>query len=634
MKARGVLIRVVVPAVLLLSGQGAHAAPDDLVLSTQQMFAGPVRMGTSRSMWVEIENRGPDAGGMLVAQAPGYKMTYPVSLPRGSKKRMPVYYDDRHLYSGLELTLITNRARLRLPVEPPNTNTTDKPLAVLIGSNMGGLAFLETQQGNKKIFSAAYGRPGSLPDRMQGYSPAALVVLGDGAERMSDDEVLALKEWILTGGTLLITGGASAPVLRDQRWADLLPITGPFETKAKSSFEAVMKGVGSAPVSVTLGRPKEDASVYQILNDPLVVKRPAGFGLVVYFGMSLFEPPLNKLDTRHDFFVKHLPAEERARQMLMNARAYDYDYPVHPHGGMYGRAEPTASDPFNASLPSAGTIALILLGYLILVVPVNLAVLRTLKKSEWAWATAPLISLVFAGVFFRFAGSLYAASMSTATSGVLVMDSSTRHGMFLGDTEMFFPRGGRYDLQLRDVQFVGVAPRYDFYSSMGRGDATSKLDPKDVGEIVIDRLNTGNLGFHEFSFGQRVDGPSWFEGTVSLEKKGKQSVFQGRVVNRSPYRLVDGKVVVDGVWGKVGDLEPGQTKALQDVPVEAGAFLGDHALTLYQPLFNKRGSVLFGELEGFRPGPQLGKEVKRPIKLVAFVGGGQASDGAGGGGSK
>ena len=70
-----------------------------------------------------------------------------------------------------------------------------------------------------------------------------------------------------------------------------------------------------------------------------------------------------------------------------------------------------------ATLPPASQMLMVLAIYFVVVVPVNFLVLKKLGRGEWAWFTAPIISLIFAGVLFSRAQNLYSAKMSTASAG-------------------------------------------------------------------------------------------------------------------------------------------------------------------------------------------------------------------------
>jgi hypothetical protein len=93
------------------------------------------------------------------------------------------------------------------------------------------------------------------------------------------------------------------------------------------------------------------------------------------------------------------------------------------------------------------------------------------------------------------------------------------------------------------------------------------------------------------------------------------------VENRSPYAF-NGSLVNGRITGKAFELAPGGRKTLETgvgegVPIDA-------AIGNVDPrLFTRRDGriALFGTIKGFRPGPQLGKEVseRTGISLLTFA---------------
>jgi hypothetical protein len=295
-----------------------------------------------------------------------------------------------------------------------------------------------------------------------------------------------------------------------------------------------------------------------------------------------------------------------------------------------------ANDPFSVELPPASTVSGILIVYLVLVVPINLLVLRKMKKTEWAWVTTPLISLGFAGVFFQFAGQLYSASLSVANSGILVIDNRFETGYYYGSAQIFFPRGGRFDLGMKAVESVTeLGNEYDF--GMRSGSSTLQaMNAIDDGTVRIEGMSANNLSFHEFAYGQVVSAPRWLSSNLKLTHHTTlECSITGTITNRSSYRI-SGVLHAGSFTTAMPDLEAGQTITIRDRKMELSSPMvptqrfgppgGPIGAEHYNESINLTNAsppriCIEGKIEGFRPGPQIGKEVDkyRQIRLIAIL---------------
>ncbi len=274
-----------------------------------------------------------------------------------------------------------------------------------------------------------------------------------------------------------------------------------------------------------------------------------------------------------------------------------------PYSTTYGYQ---SNSPFSAKVPETGVVLGILLLYFVLEVPVNLLILRKLGKGELAWITSPVISLAFAFVFFRFSSGLYAANLSVATSGVLVQHQGDATGTFLGNTQIFFPQGGRYDLRLEGIEAVFTEDR--FTGNPNQIPAMASLGMVDDGEVRAPSAAVTNLAFREFSFVQTI--PT--KDLVAIKLKRTNGKVTGvEIQNRSPYRLDRTGVILNAASFSVGTLQPGESKTVTQQGYE-GADLGPN-LAMNQVTQSNLGSkkdhplgAVTAIASDLRVGPQIG----------------------------
>lgn len=618
---------------------GAARAADPITMDVSPAFEGLTAERGTIPVAVDFRNEGPDARGVLRVSGNDFQMDYPVELPQGSRKRLFTY--PAIGYSGAQYTLLTNQGRVTRAYEPPGGFTTGGASILLISDTAGELAFLRTGGGNKRPneqqqLQDSYCQPGLAPTRAIGYANLNAVMLGTGAERMTDDEVSALRSWVLTGGTILFVGGASSPILGDPRWRELLPV-GQVQPRTVDD-SSVLEKMGGAPapsVTVLSGKPIAGATSRFQGNVLITAERSVGLGKSVYMAFNPLEAPLTGWSGRRTALLRVIRTTDLQRSSAF-LRAYSQEPDSEFNGyssvssmpisrpGVVGGAPsmpapgmPSASDPFSTTLPPAETVLTILGAYFFVVVPLNFLILRRLKRGELAWFTAPIISLGFAGVLFNSAQNLYAAQMSTATVGIVVGQQGMTDGTFVGATQFFIPRSGVYDLKLKNVESLGAirTPDSGYYSPAE--DDSAQFDPVDIGEIKVTAMRANNLAFRRMAYTQRVPVGEWFSLDVTPVGDGK---WNCTARNTGTYPLREAKISYGSEDKDLGTLEPGQTKS---VFIERPRKEGDGSITwdVDQFLLRQNGVALIGTLDDVRPGPQLGQVVKERtrIKLAFFA---------------
>ena len=627
----------VVLAALALALPGLAA--DRIRMDVQNTFTGP--LADTSAMTVLLENDGPDARGVLRVSSEGSEMLYPVELPRGARKKLLTLPTAN--YGELRFVLQTGGKDVVRTTPASMMGSGQVGSIALIGDDSGGLAFLRTKNASEpqSITSRdVYVTAENAPGRPAAYQPFNAVALGPGAERMGDDTVAALKDYALGGGTVVVLGGASAPILEDRRWAALLPGRN-WRPQTLSASPLLAKLGGAAlPGAFTVLAPEQlavGATVRREGATPLETERGLGLGRVVVLGYSPLEPPLSAWAGRSKTIMRFVRAGDtnRARALVasylnsgqemgyssMGGTTVTYTSATAGgpgSGGGYPVPRVATGDPFSTTLPPTGTVFGILAAYFVLVVPVSFLVLRKLKRGELAWVTAPLLSLGFAGLLFRSAENLYSASLSTASQGIVIVQQGSPDAMFYGTSQMFFPRGGSYDLKLKGVDSMSSVRNGDEYGYgygyRGGSDALAGFNPVDVGEILAPELEANNLAFRELSYTQRLDDADWF----AFEKIDKGHL---RVQNRSPYAF-SGTVANGEFVSKALAMEPGG-QAVVELGVGDRAPAGSQLDPRDARNFTRQSGrmALSGNLKGFRPGPQIGKEVadRTGVNVLAFA---------------
>lgn len=606
---------------LLLGVPGSVMASDTLKLELEPAYQGNISGQAAYPVIADLQNLGPDAKGVLSLEADSSRMTYPVELPRGSHKRVFTY--PLNGMQSVHFSLETDQGRAGVDFTPRSGRADGIPV-LLITDVPGELSFIisppstvkpSDQQNQTTAASLVdmYAKPASVPTRPMGFAGIGKVILGSGSERLSDEQIEALKLWASTGGTLAFIGGASSPVLSDTRWVDVIPAHS-FHVMMLPGSSVLTRLSGSEAesvpqFSVSSGLPAVGATATKEGSTLLWSESSYGLGRMLFIAFNPFEGPLSHWNGRGVALTRILRLDTG-----MSANAFMAGFTTNiqstPGGVSLPVSHSVAEDPFSMTLPPTSQIFTILAAYFVVVVPINFLVLKKLRRGELAWFTAPVISLAFAALLFTAAGSLYSAKLSSLSSGVVICQEGNQEGLFVGSTDLFVPHAGSYDLKLKGVDSLGDLPGENGYQPYGYGsvdgDQSGNFDPIDIGEVVVPSMPANNLAFRRMIYRQRIPSASWFH--VKLQSTGDASA-RCDIVNTSPFTLKNAQLAVGARLMDLGDIQPGKHLSrnvafMHEAPPSAFSATDARNFTL-----NRDRVALVAQLAGFRPGPQIGDPV-------------------------
>jgi hypothetical protein len=483
---------------------GAVSSAQGIRMSIQQIWSG-LEPFQSNPYYAHIENNGPNTTGLLSTNESGEKLSidYPVELPSGTKKR--VLFSSGSSNDGkvvLHTALGSKEASIK------GSYSTEQTRFGLISDNPSDLIFLKSQASSSDLSSSSSAvgvggcTPDDAPDRSFGYNCLDAVVLGDGTEKLRDEQIRAIKLFVQSGGSLVFVGGAAQSASNDARWKDLLPISNPHVITREGLTELVgSPRFGSISTSIARGS---------------CFGRSYGGGIVSIVSINPFESPMRESEDRKSIMMKAVrwnhkqafrqlikeqigqESDESSMAMSATASGGPSGYmpgTVRTKGGIYAPIS-AGSDPFQIKPPSLENIMWILIGYAIVVVPLNFLILKKLKKMELAWISTPVISVLFSLILLNSTIGLYKANATTRTASVAILGDENDESLVFGKSEMFFPRAKAYDLELQDVESILTGNIYDRSDSGG-------MNLKDDGRHVIaPDVQTANLAFKELGYVQ------------------------------------------------------------------------------------------------------------------------------------
>lgn len=443
--------------------------PAGLVVEPVGGFDGYYRPGSWTPIFVDLDNRPVEGGSLgdlegfkgqlmmtstpLDSNGSPVRFMRSVDVPAGSSKRYILYTKLPETLSvppQLALNSETGKSLSSYQLAMQHV-AQDRLLLVNITDSIGipNLPRLRSQLNpwlNSKL------SPMSLPDTWMGWDSADMVCYpswpGVG---MTDERKTALLDWVRMGGTLIFLSGAETPTYQDEFARELLPVSLDGTTRLWEMEDGYVLDdqlAGTPPektVSYVLARSKVKRgtqALVEVGGYPLVARKPLGKGQVLFFALDL------KASTRR---LEHLigPCWFSAMPSVNLADStYSFSKTLPELKILTGRA---------ARAPNQFIILIMCLLYVVVVGPLNFAILAKKKKLEWAWLTVPVIVLTFFTLTYGFGrltkggDSIFREiSLRQFHQGEKVGEEVNITGIFVSDAGRYFLGSGKKHWAIED----------------------------------------------------------------------------------------------------------------------------------------------------------------------------------------
>jgi hypothetical protein len=369
-----------------------------------------------------------------------------------------------------------------------------------------------------------YAAPGRAPTRMAAYAGVSAIILGEGAERMTDAEVSAIQQAVIAGTLLVVPTGAPKPVLTDPRWQGWWParITGTRNVTNLSAFAR-----DGAPPQGILTQVTAEAAPGAILHSAegvmLTASHSVGLGRVLLLG---YDPGVGTL-RQWPNLGRHL-----VRVLIAERNAVGTQIWQGPSRGLLSSPmdgwEPPESG-LELEAPSAMLIWVSFGLFLVLIGPVQFLVLRRLDKGELAWVVTPALSVAFAMGLVVIGQRGLARFQQRETRAVLAMNASGSLTVGAARQTFFLPEAGAYDLRIPPADVIG-------FESLGFGRTEAALpyqrEVQDDGTMSIPRLQVNSLAFVPINLMGQFAAVPGVQASLRVAGTEQRTTLQGTVVNR------------------------------------------------------------------------------------------------------
>lgn len=532
----------------------ASTLAQEVKVSFKPVWVGHLDINRIYPVNVTLQNTGGDTVAKVTATISSLPATTLVELPGNSVKTVTLYPHsggqmDWAMMPKQEIIVESRYGKVYVPLNAtgfgfPMGNEVPNYSFGYIGNNVGDETFLKVRAvndgpWNKEVKMESVGvNPDEAPDRTIGYLNLDAIILGEGAERLSDESVRAIQDAVLLGKTLIVFGGAPKPYLNDPRWAGFWPIT--INNKTRLATFPSLASYAKVPPPVTIGDVEPIASALALYDNGNLLRATVklGLGQVVYFNFDIFAGSLRTWGGRKGMLygaIKQSLSDRIRNEGVKKMFALndivspnqneEINYSYNPYGGTDSIS--VLGNYIDIKLPSPGVVFWILLAYVLLVVPANFWILNKMRRGQLVWITAPMIAIVFAAIFFQFSSGLSKMKSGYVTIGTLFTTEGVDRYVFCGNQELFLSKAGRYDLGLHNVD----------YFAQTAGSDTTKASAIDVGEVLVPEYRVRNLSFSGFEFNQQVDVPHFISQDLTYRTKGDKVVIEGIITNHSDQNL-------------------------------------------------------------------------------------------------
>ncbi len=538
----------------VMSWQPAVAQEEDVTgvsMSARAGFDGYYRQQNWVPVQVTVANDGPAVEGELRMTIGSFNSgdrviyTAPLSLPTQSNKRVMLYVDIPSILSNPVVELRDENGRLIAEVEtnPLRQMGENSLLYGIVSSEPGELEFLENITGTRLTAAAAFLAMDELPEVPTAWDSLDVLIFNDvDSGELTTRQQDALRKWVSMGGQLVVTGGAgwqkSTAV-----FSDMLPVT-------LSGSESI---ADLPNLTAEIGLPFRDPGPYVVATSSLrsgdLLFHEAGLPLLARQGWGRGQVYFLALDP------KLAPLVDWDGSEILWATVAN-DLPINPYwwSGVQNSyaAETAVSSLPSLTLPSVLGLVAFLLLYVIIIGPVNYLFLKRRKQRELAWASIPVMVLIFSGI-------AYLTGFQLKGNEVILNQMAVVYGRIGGENlrvqsllGLYSPGRSTFDLVLpTEVMARPFERSFGNMGGSGNIDAISRST-----NLTLENIRVDVSGVESFVIEGYRDGLP-MTGQASLNQDGGDILLDVNIQNNSDLLFETATILLGNRAYPLGDIAPG-----------------------------------------------------------------------------
>ncbi len=490
-----------------------------------------------------------------------YEYQYPVEVATAETKELEIYVPLGQRSSEIHVLLKDEAGKEQLS-RTMNVETSTDMGRLLIGvlsDRDDKLEFLdEVSLGYGMVQSKVIAMDEEkLPDHEKGLELLDLLVISHyETDRLSDEQLRAVKAWVENGGTLLIGTGATVYSALGAFADGLveLPISGIFYENVNLGTEYAEKAPGDAEVNM--------ACVDLVIPDGVVVEESDGIPLLttVKRGSGTIAIYSYCLDEITEFVEKNPGYVVR---MLTNVLGEDaismlYYYSSYGRDEDYWNAYSLVNTGSAERLPKLGMYAIVIMAYIVLVGP-GLYLFLKKKDISRIYGTTVVIAAVgvsaivyLMGMGTRFTAQFFSVASVMELDGVTVAETSYLN--------VRTPDSRPFSVTIPSAYDVTALTRTNRYNEQ----AVADFEIAKEGDLEIRKGKEGTVisakesrAFEPRFFKLTREGALVSQGNITGKLEWFDGKLSGTIENHLPFRLENAALILYGQMYMIGDFEAG-----------------------------------------------------------------------------
>ncbi len=552
-------------------------------------FNARYRDGNWVPFQIALSNSGADFTGSLSITAPSPfagqgnansfpspAYTSPITLANGAQKQItmyvPITLNSPGSTQNISINLLDSNGKIvsRQSSTIAALGQNDIFVGILSDQNTGFNALYSVplpNQGGTMIVEAL--NASTLPPSAVVLKNFDLIVLDNfTSSSLSNEQLTALQTWVNQGGALIEAGGPEWRRTLSALPASLLPVTingsgtlprGTRLLPFGSAIQQAPTGTIDAPVTVSIGNvprngganggAKNRAPTSIVLASggiPLIVQEHEGQGMICYVA---FDPTLEPVASWSgaNTLWRGLVQRTLGDKLLNSNNGFLQVNPLQT-GGLGGLLQNLLSNAF----PSPWLLLLLVLGYLVMLGPVRLLIVRWSKRRDWSWRIVLSSIVVFSLLTYGLAIQQKGASILSNSVSIIQLNQGASSAHVTTYVGVFVLNQGDYQVHIPGNGLV--QPSIDQVNQSPDSAPPATISPGQNGTDV-------KLQGVTFSTTRSLiaDRDRAIQGGIDSQLALHNGVLSGTVTNTLSYGLNDVYVLMSNGFARVGHLSAGQS---------------------------------------------------------------------------
>jgi hypothetical protein len=582
---------LVLPDVAALASPPPRQAQIDLSVSAG--YASYFRRGQWIPVRVNVSNTGDNLEGVIRVRSGGLEETTyqtPIDLPRGARKQVFLYISLQKFASDIQVEVVDQKGQVAQR-ETATLHTVDQSdilSAVVTESPYGAVDLTALAPGTGSVRQTNW-HTSDVPPLADALAGLDVLMFHDvDTGTLTAEQSVAIADWVLAGGHLIVTGG-DAWQRTTAGLRALLPVSlqGTVQLDSLASLADYLRLPRDPLDEGTIGAdttPKPAARTLAEVGDvPLIVRGTYGAGVVDFLAVDPYAEPLRSWSDKDRLWYTLITSVGQQPSWLKGFTDWS----------MAREATLTLT---STVLPTFLQLCGFLVLYVVLVGPINYLVLKRLNRREWAWVTIPMLIVLFSvlayAVGFNLRGNVPTVNRLTVTQ---VWPDSTR-AQVTSLIGVQSPRRSTYTVAvdrpfvLRALPEIGIGLNVPAVIAEGTRYVARSI-PIDAG-MIASFVASG------YESVPRLDASATW--TLSSDQPPH---IAGTITNTVGVPLEDAVLVIKGASRVLGTLQPGETQTfdIAIAPQEPGPLTLGNARRLYSSYsYNTYSTFRYGS--GSSPG--------------------------------